>query len=152
LKLERLNNSAPINELYPSLASSPASKIRVKGNPNLSNLRTLMIGVRNDSDSQKSAELWFNELRVTDFDNEGGWAAVLNADANFADFANISVSGRASSQGFGSLDQGISERSLEDVKQYDIVTNLNLGQLLPKTAGIKIPFNYSIAEEFKDPK
>ena len=152
LKLERLNNAAPINELYPSLASTPTSKIRVKGNPNLSNLRTLMIGVRNDSDSQKSAELWFNELRVTDFDNEGGWAAIVNADANFADFADISVSGRASSQGFGSLDQGISERSLEDVKQYDIVTNLNLGQLLPKTAGIKIPFNYSIAEEFKDPK
>ena len=153
LKLDRNNSSTPAaNELYPSLSSDPQARIRVKGNPNLSNLRTLMIGVRNDSGSPKSAELWFNELRVTDFDNEGGWAAVINADANFADFADISISGRASSQGFGSLDQGISQRSLEDVKQYDIVTNLNLGQLLPKKAGIKIPFNYSIAEEFKDPK
>ncbi len=154
LKLERFNDvTAPLpNELYPSLALNPDAVIRVKGNPNLSNLRTLMLGVRNDSDSPKSAELWFNELRVTDFDNEGGWAAVVNADANFADFADISISGRASSQGFGSIDQSVNERSIEDVKQYDIVTNINLGQLLPKKAGIKIPFNYSIAEEFRDPR
>jgi cell surface protein SprA len=154
LKLERLSDATnpPINELYPSLASAPEAGIRVKGNPNLSNLRTLMIGVRNDSDGPRSAELWFNELRVTDFDNDGGWAAVINADANFADFADISVSGRASSRGFGSIDQSVNERSIEDVKQYDIVTNVNLGQLLPKKTGVKIPFNYSIAEEFKDPK
>ncbi|MCF6347381.1 MAG: cell surface protein SprA [Flavobacteriaceae bacterium] len=154
LKLERLNDvtNPPPNELFPSLLLGPDAVIRVKGNPNLSNLRTLMLGVRNDSDSPKSAELWFNELRVTDFDNEGGWAAVLNADANFADFADISISGRASSQGFGSIDQSVNERSIEDVKQYDIVTNINLGQLLPKKAGIKIPFNYSIAEEFRDPR
>jgi len=154
LKLERFNDAAapPVNELYPSLASNPDAVMRVKGNPNLSNLRTLMLGVRNDSNGARSAELWFNELRVTDFDNEGGWAAVVNADANFADFADISVSGRASSKGFGSIDQSVNERSIEDVKQYDIVTNINLGQLLPKKAGIKIPFNYSIAEEFRDPK
>ena len=154
LKLERFNDATkpPPNELYPSLALSPDAVIRVKGNPNLSNLRTLMLGVRNDSDSPKSGELWFNELRVTDFDNKGGWAAVVNADANFADFADISVSGRASSQGFGSIDQSVNQRSIEDVKQYDIVTNINLGQLLPKKIGIKIPFNYSIAEEFRDPK
>ncbi len=154
LKLERFNDPTgpPLNELYPSLALNPDAIIRVKGNPNLSNLRTLMIGIRNDSDASKSAELWFNELRATDFDNEGGWAAVVNADANFADFADVSVSGRASSNGFGSLDQSVNERSIEDVKQYDIITNINLGQLLPKKAGIKIPLNYSIAEEFRDPK
>ena len=37
-------------------------------------------------------------------------------------------------------------------KSYDIVTNVNLGQLLPKKWGIKLPFSYSIAEEIKDPK
>ena len=111
-----------------------------------------MIGIRNDANTPKTAELWFNELRVTDFDNEGGWAAVVNADANFADFADISIAGRANSQGFGSVDQRVNERSQEDVKQYDVVTNINLGQLLPKKAGIKIPLNYSFSEEFRDPK
>ena len=152
LKLDRLNDGASLTDIYPSIAANPTANLRVKGNPNLSNIRTIMLGVKNNSNTPKSAELWFNELRVTDFDNEGGWATVVNADANFADFADISVSGRANSQGFGSIDQRVSERSQEDVKQYDVVTNVNLGQLLPKTAGIKIPFNYSIAEEFRDPK
>ena len=152
LKLERLNTTAPTNQLYPSITSAPEARIRVRGNPNLSNLRTIMIGVRNDATTNKTAELWFNELRVAEFDNKGGWAAVLNADANFADFADVSVSARANSDGFGSLEQRVQERSQEDVKQYDIVTNVNLGQLLPKKAGIKIPLNYSISEEFKDPK
>ena len=152
LKLERLNTTASPLELYPNISTDPEARIRVKGNPNLSNLRTLMIGVRNDATTNKTAELWFNELRVAEFDNKGGWAAVLNADANFADFADISIAARANSEGFGSLEQRVQERSQEDVKQYDIVTNINLGQLLPKKAGIKIPLNYSISEEFKDPR
>ena len=151
LKLERNANASP-SEIYPSVAVNPDAKIRIKGNPNLSNIRTIMLGVKNVSSTSKSLEVWYNELRVTDFDNEGGWAAVLNADANFADFADVSVSGRANSQGFGSVDQRVNERSLEDVKQYDVVTNINLGQLLPKKIGIQLPLNLGFAEEFRDPK
>ena len=152
LKLARLNDGVSYTQLYPSVTSSPDATLRVKGNPNLSNIKTIMLGVKNNATGNRSAELWFNELRVAGFDNKGGWAAVLNADTNIADFADLSVSGRANSQGFGSIDQRVNERSQEDVKQYDVVTNVNLGQLLPKKAGIKIPFNYSISEEFRDPK
>jgi cell surface protein SprA len=152
LKLEKFTSGAPNNEIYPSITADPEARIRVKGSPNLSNIRTLMIGIRNDATSNKTAELWFNELRVVDFDNKGGWAAVLNADANFADFADVSIAATASSSGFGALEQRVSERSQEDVKQYDIVTNVNLGQLLPKNTGIKIPLNYSFSEEIRDPK
>ena len=85
-------------------------------------------------------------------DNKGGWAALLSADANIADFANVSASGKRSTIGFGALEQGPNERSRDDVKQYDVVTNLNIGQLLPKKWGIKIPFNYGIGEEVITPK
>ena len=153
LKLERANSGAvSFTELYPTVANAPDAKIRVKGNPNLGNIRTIMLGVKNNSNFTKSTEIWFNELRVSDYDNEGGWAAVVNADANFADFADISVSGRANSQGFGALDQTVNERSQEEVKQYDIITNVNLGQLLPKTMGLNIPLNVGYGEEFADPK
>ena len=152
LKLQRVNEGGSFAEIYPTVSAEPDAKIRVKGNPNLSNIRTIMLGVKNNSTLTKSIEVWFNELRVLDYDNEGGWAAVINADANFADFADFSVSGRANSQGFGALDQTVNERSQEDVKQYDVITNVNLGQLLPKTAGINIPLNMSYGEEFADPK
>ena len=67
-------------------------------------------------------------------------------------FADISATGRKSTIGFGSVEQRPNERSREDVQQFDIVTNMNLGQLLPKKWGLQIPFNYGIGEEIVTPE
>jgi len=153
LKLMRFEEGVAPNELYPAINDSPEDVvIRVKGNPNLANIKTIMLGVKNITNTNQSIEVWFNEMRVSEFDNDGGWAAVVSADANFADFADVSVTGRMETKGFGSIEQRVNERSQEDTKLYDIVTNINIGQLLPKNWGIKLPLNYSISEEFKDPK
>ncbi|WOD42089.1 cell surface protein SprA [Hwangdonia lutea] len=128
-------------------------RIGIKGNPNFGDVRTLMIGVKNATNRDDvCAEVWFNELRLSDLENEGGWAAVLSMDTNFADFANISATGRQSTSGFGTIEQGPSQRSLEDVQQYDVVTNVNIGQLLPKKWGVQLPFNYAQSEELVTPK
>jgi len=129
-------------------------RIAIKGNPNFGDVRVLMVGVKNPRSDGMNAcgEIWFNELRLADLDNEGGWAAVGSMDANFADFANISATGRKSTIGFGSVEQRPNERSREDVEQYDVVTNLNLGQLLPKKWGIQLPFNYAIGEQIITPE
>lgn len=131
-------------------------RIAIKGNPNFGDIRVLMIGVKNGNLSNSMedvcAEVWFNELRMSDMENEGGWAAVVSMDTQIADFADISATGRRSTIGFGSIEQGPNERSLEDVKQYDVVTNVQLGQLLPKNWGIQIPFNYAQSEELITPK
>tara|TARA_R110002050_G_scaffold57866_1_gene130116 strand:- start:18785 stop:26053 length:7269 start_codon:yes stop_codon:yes gene_type:complete len=128
-------------------------RVGIKGNPNFGDIRTLMVGVKNATNrNDLCAEVWFNELRLSDMDNEGGWAAVVSLDTNIADFMNISATGSQSTSGFGSLEQGPSQRSLEDVKQYDLVTNINVGQLLPKKWGIQVPFNYGQSEELITPK
>ncbi|MDH3321633.1 MAG: cell surface protein SprA, partial [Flavobacteriaceae bacterium] len=154
LKLDRIEQNAPVGELFPKPVSGEIAeyRIRIKGNPNLSNIRTIVLGVKNISSTPKSAELWFNELRVSDFDNEGSWAAIVNADANFADFADVSLTGSMHTIGFGSLDQSVNERSQDDLKQYGLISNVNIGQLLPKKVSLSIPVNFSIAEEFRDPK
>lgn len=131
-------------------------RIGIKGNPSFGNIRVLMLGVKNGLPETTSRELcgevWFNELRLSELKNEGGWAAIVNMDANVADFANVSATGRRSTVGFGSLEQGPNQRSREDLQQYDVVSNLNMGQLLPVTWGVKIPFSYSIGEELITPK
>ena len=89
-----------------------------------------MVGVKNsDLRNDIKGEVWFNELRLADMDNQGGMAALLNVDTNLADFATVSASGRKSTVGFGALEQGPNERSREDTQLYNIVTNLNLGKL-----------------------
>ncbi|MCF6296829.1 MAG: cell surface protein SprA [Flavobacteriaceae bacterium] len=154
LKIDRIELGVPNNELFPKpINGEPVEfRVRIKGNPNLSNIRTLMMGIKNISSSSKSLEVWYNELRVSNFDNKSSWAAIVNADANFADFADISVTGSMHTIGFGSLDQGVNERSQDEVKQYDIISNINIGQLLPKKINLSIPINFSIGEEFRDPK
>ena len=146
-------------ELDPSLANNTdrgALKLSIKGNPNFGLVRNLMVGLKNPNTNTTSepiqGEVWFNELRMSDMDNSGGMAAVLNVDTNLADLATISATGRKSTSGFGALEEGPNERSREDVLQYNVVTNLSLGKLLPKKWGINLPFNYSIGEETITPE
>jgi cell surface protein SprA len=134
--------------------SGPENELRIgiKGNPSFGNVRVIMIGLLNNTQNDICGEAWFNELRLSELNNEGGWAAVANMDANLADFATISATGRMSTIGFGSIEQGPNQRSREDVELYDVVTNVNLGQLLPNDWGIQLPFNYGRSEELITPQ
>ncbi len=152
IKLERDAADAPISQLYTS-TTDQAFKISVKGNPTLAQLRTIMLGLKNNSALPKSAKIWFNELRSAGFDNKGGWAAVVNADANFADVANVSLSGSMQTVGFGGVEDRVGQRSLNETKEYNFATTVNLGSVLtPKKWGIQLPMSYSIGEQFIDPK
>ena len=108
-----------------------------------------MIGVKNPSTQVGDVlcgEVWFNELRIAGIDSQGGWAAIGALEANVADFANLSASGRFSTVGFGSIDQSPNQRSREELMQYDVVSTVNAGQLLPQKWGINLPVNYSVGE------
>ncbi|WP_395065067.1 cell surface protein SprA [Flavobacterium sp.] len=141
----------------------PKLHLGIRGNPNFGLVRTIMLGIKNQTNvlnttqhpllpKRIKGEAWFNEMRLAEMDNKGGMAAVANMDANLADFANVSATGRLSTIGFGTLEQGPNERSREDVLQYNVVTNMSLGKLLPKKWGVNLPFNYAIGEEFITPK
>ncbi|WP_420571790.1 cell surface protein SprA [Kordia sp.] len=157
-------NADPIVNQFADYASDERMRIAIIGNPTIGRVRSLMVGIKNATADGLDAtdtpiggiplcgEFWFNELRLAELENRGGWAAVGSLDANLADFATVSASGRISTVGFGNIEQSPNERSREDVKQYDVVTNISLGQLLPKKWGIKIPFNYSIGEEIITPE
>ncbi len=150
-------NSAELNFFTPNLEPSVGNtlgemRVGMKGNPSFGNIRLMMLGVKNTGNIDTAGEVWFNELRLAGLKNQGGWAAVVNMDTNFADFANITATGRRSTVGFGSIEQGPNQRSREDLKQYDIATNFNMGQLLPKTWGINVPLSYSRGEELITPQ
>ncbi|MDC1162187.1 cell surface protein SprA [Tenacibaculum sp.] len=150
LKLERPSGSS-ITDVF-TKNDSNGLRISVKGNPTLAQVRTVMLGVKNISTDSKSIEVWFNELRAVGFDNKGGWAAVLNADANFADVVDVSLAGSMSTVGFGNVEDRVQERSIEERKQYSVATNVSLGKMMPKKWNMQIPMSYSYGEEFRDPK
>jgi cell surface protein SprA len=159
--LSRANPPTGVGEIFYPPANDPSwparLKVGVRGNPNFGLVRTLMVGIKNNTEGQPSqrditGEVWFNELRLAEMDNNGGMAAVVNVDGNIADLATVSATGKISTVGFGTLEQGPNERSREDLQQYNIVSNLNVGKLLPKKWGINLPFNYAIGEETITPE
>ena len=163
IKLEMIQNGTigtnlqPVffDESYfdPEAANKPNQlRIGIKGNPNFGDIRVIMVGVRNNTNHKVCGEYWFNELRLTEMKNKGGWASNANIDTNLADFATISLTGNISTEGFGGLEQGPLERNLEDIKRYNFNSNVNLGKLLPKKWNVNFPVNYTISEEFITPK
>ncbi|MGB9746703.1 MAG: cell surface protein SprA [Bacteroidales bacterium] len=135
--------------------------VYISGNPNLSNVRIIMIGIRNPADSRngfendgmsKSAEVWVNELRLTDFNDQGGWAANARASAKLADLGTVTLAGSTSTPGFGSIEKKVAQRSTEQINSYDLSTNLELGKFFPEKANINIPFFMGYSETFVNPQ
>jgi cell surface protein SprA len=140
-------------DLDPSSAGEPnQQQYGIKGNPNFGDIRTLMIGVRNATSNDICGEIWVNEMRLAGLKNQGGYAAVMNMDANIADLANVSASGRRSTIGFGAIEQGPQERSRENLTQFDVTISSSLGKLLPQKWGVNLPFSYSIGQETITPQ
>lgn len=127
-------------------------RIGIKGNPSFGDIRVLMLGLKNQTQQNISGQVWFNELRLSGLQNEGGWAGLVNLDANIADFATITATGRRSTVGWGAIQEGPNQRSREDVQEYDVTTGINVGQLLPEDWGVKIPFSYSTGETLITPQ
>ena len=136
-------------------------KVSVMGNPNLSNVQTIMIGVRNpkkvsnaDSDDglSKCAEVWVNELRLTNFDEKGGWAANARITAKLADFGSVTVAGATSKPGFGAINQKVSERQKEEINRVDISSNLELGKFFPEKLNVRIPMYIGYSENVSNPE
>ncbi|HNJ28301.1 MAG TPA: cell surface protein SprA [Ferruginibacter sp.] len=125
----------------------------VMGNPNLAEIRGVLIGVENtNSATPACAEVWVNELRLSSIDEEGGWAALGRLDVNLADLGTLSISGNMHTRGFGTLEQRANDRYRDNFYQFDVSANLELGKLLPKRAALSIPVFASYTQNVSTPE
>jgi cell surface protein SprA len=122
------------------------------GNPNLGEVRGMLLAIENVRQESICTEAWFNELRFSQLDEKGGWAALARADIRLADLGSFTLSATARSNGFGTLDQKVNERSREDVYTVDASANLEMGKLLPKKLGIQIPVYAGISRSSSTPE
>jgi cell surface protein SprA len=138
LKVDR--NNKGVSNVYFSETDTTGRTYAILGNPNLGAVQAFFLGVQNTRITGGACtEVWFNELRLTDISEKGGWAAVGKVDMKLADLGTLSVSGSKRTVGFGAIDQSTNERSLDDNTEIDAAVNLELGKLLPKKAAMSIP-------------
>jgi len=161
LKLERGTNTS-IQVEYSKMIDK--ARLSVKGNPNMAMINVLMIGVRNpdkdkntfeggnDDGKSKCAIIWVNELRLSEFDERGGWAAVARMNATLADFGNIAVAGNVSKPGWGTLEQRVQERQQETIMGFDANSTLQMGKFFPENWGVTLPMYLGYSETVRTPR
>jgi cell surface protein SprA len=141
IKLKEDRNASGVsNVYYKEIDPTTGRTYAILGNPNLGAVQAILLGVENANEPYPiCTEVWFDELRLTDISEKGGWAAVGKVDTKLADIGTLSLAGVNKSAGWGTLDQNTSERSYENDMELDAATNLELGKLLPKKSGISVP-------------
>ena len=130
----------------------PNNRISVMGNPTLGEVKTIMIGIRNNARETKSVEVWANELRLQEYTNDGGWAAQGNLNIQLSDLGSVNLTGHIETAGFGGIEDAVSDRNQEDMYNYSITTNFELGKLLPEKVRLSAPIYYSYNKEIIRPK
>jgi len=163
-KVKQLRNQRNASIIQPfDYLQTDGKKISVKGNPDLGVAAVLMIGVKNpkqiigvndnkDDGFSKCAEIWVNELRMSGLDEQGGWAALGRVDLQLGNLGNLVIAGNMHTIGFGDLEQKLNQRYRDNYYQYDIAANLQLGNLLPEKAGLKIPVYTQFSQTISTPQ
>ena len=152
---EKQNNSGNVTNTIPFTVydpDKPLNRITIVGNPSISDVQNIMIGVRNAGTTVKSGEIWVNEMRMSQFDESGGWAAMANVAVGLSDLGTVNVSGRTETAGYGSIESNVTNRRMDDLYQMNFSTALELGRFLPEKAKLQIPAYFSYTNETLSPK
>ncbi|MCX6183410.1 MAG: cell surface protein SprA [Bacteroidetes bacterium] len=128
------------------------NSVYVKGNPTMSAIKVILIGVRNNGDpgQKRSVGVWANELRLSCFNDQSGWAATATATMKVADFANLSVTGKMYTPGWGAITDKVADRKKEYYQMYDALASLELGKLIPSKYNVSVPLYLGFSETFQN--
>ncbi|WP_345119737.1 cell surface protein SprA [Hymenobacter antarcticus] len=157
-KAER-NKRSPINYLVPYIKTLPnGATITVVGNPDFSAVQGVMLGILNPvtdgsdpSTSAKNVNLWADELRVFDFEQQDGYAATARLNVKMADIANITATGSFTSVGFGGLQDKVQQRSVDDVFRGDLNATVAVEKFLPPQLNLRVPVLLQLGHESRSP-
>jgi cell surface protein SprA len=132
----------------------PGATYRVRGNPTLTNVRLLVIGVENPLGKGRGVidgEIWANELRLTSVDDTPGWAYRFDTSLKFADVASVSFVLTQRDPHFHSLEDRFGSRNSD--RNWNLSANIGLEKFLPRSwQGTTLGFSYSHVEALQNPK
>ena len=130
---------------------TPKNRISIVGSPSIGQIKVMMIGVRNNSASAKSATVWVNEMRLLGFNNKSGWAAQGNLNIKLSDIGSFAAQGKVETAGFGGLEDKLAARRTNDYYRYSLTGTIDVGRFFPQSFKLLLPTYYSYTEEVTSP-
>ena len=130
--------------------------LTVVGNPDLSSVQSVMIGMRNpkilgDGERPKTFTVWVDELRANGYDQHAGVAAVGSVNMKLADLGTLTASGRITTFGFGGVQSRIGDRALETTTEFGLSSALAIDKFLPAAWGLRVPLYVNFDHRNVDP-
>jgi cell surface protein SprA len=133
-----------------------SGRYRVKGAPNLNEVRYFVVGVVNhdivDTVGGATADIWLDELRVSDVRKDVGTAARISVNGTLADLLNYGFGYQTMDPYFrqvSSATRGGGDNNLGSGKtqtNYNYNLTFNLDRFTPKSWGMRLPISYSYAK------
>lgn len=137
-------------------------KYQIKGEPSLTNVRQLILGVKNISTPVEevayinknafpfSGEIWVNELRLSGVKKDRGYALRARADLQVADVFSINGEINRKDADFHNVNTRFGSGNNELGGNF--AGNFSLHKFLPKSWGLSIPINFNYSKRESTPK
>jgi len=127
-------------------------QLYVKGEPSLTNVRQLVLGIKNISDKTFSdeMEIWVNELRLSGVKKDKGIALRARADLGLADLLSINGEINKKDADFHNINSRFGSGNNEIGGNF--AGNFSLHKFLPKSWGFSIPINFNYSRRESVPK
>lgn len=138
--------------IYDEASGKPKNRITVMGNPTIEDVENIMIGIRNNGPRSCSGEVWVNELRMSDYNEKGGVAAMGNVALALSDIGQVNFAGRIETAGYGSIESNVMSRNLDNRYQMSVSAAFEAGRLFPEKAQIQLPLYVSYSNETLSPE
>ena len=132
---------------------NPNGYYAIKGNPILTRIRFVGLGIANESDNfqELTTTAWFDEMRLLDPEASNDWAGIVNFSTTLADLGSISAAFNNYEPNFHRVEERYGNRN----RSTDWNVNLmgNLEKFAPKSfKEMRIPINYTHQEIMENPK
>ncbi len=140
----------------PPQGAPRGARLAIRGQPSIQDVRSVVLGVRNGVGGRvtpiDTVEVWYNELRVSGYDETPGASGFLVANVTFADVGAVQARFSQTQDGFGGLSGGLGERELSARTAVSIASSFNAHRLLPARFGWSIPVTYAVTANESTPR
>jgi cell surface protein SprA len=125
-------------------------ELRVRGNPSLTNVRTMVAGIKNLAAKAFVGEIWMDELRVAEVKKDKGIALRMRADFKLADFMTINGEVNRQDADFHNVSQRFGGG--DNRTSFTLASSMTFDKLMPQSLGLAIPISMNYTKSDARPK
>jgi cell surface protein SprA len=152
--IKQIRDTMMLNDraVFP-VPGNPTAHYAIKGNPILTKIRFVGIGIANESDNfqELTTTMWIDELRLLDPEASNDWAGVASFSSTLADLGTINIAYNNYEPNFHRIEERYGNRNRSS--DWNVNIGGNLEKFAPKSFNqMRIPINYSHQEKLEKPR